>query len=80
MDVHDFAINLGFSNSGLDGRKDIGIELVYDVYFYKVYRKEGKNGWKLRPKNLLIAKDCQNIREKYNKFAEATLHRQRNQA
>ena len=31
--VFDFADNLGFSNNGLDGRRDIGVELVSDTHF-----------------------------------------------
>ena len=45
--VDDFADNLGFSNSGLDGRRDIGVELVSDAHFQEVFgKKQGKNGWK----------------------------------
>lgn len=43
--LHDFAMNLGFSNTGLDGRRDIGVKLVFDVHFHEVFgKKEGKNG------------------------------------
>ena len=66
--VDDFATNLGFSNSGLDGRRDIGVELISDAHFHEVFgKKQGKNGWKIRPGDLLTAEECQNIREVYSK-------------